>query len=44
LLVKKSANIKLVILAGGFISEQTQQWTKPIVLIGNKPIIWHIIL
>jgi glucose-1-phosphate cytidylyltransferase len=38
--------MKLVILAGGLgtrISEETDFIPKPMVLIGNKPILWHII-
>jgi glucose-1-phosphate cytidylyltransferase len=38
--------MQLVILAGGFgtrISEETDYIPKPMVKIGNKPIIWHII-
>jgi len=37
--------MKAVILAGGFgsrISEETQSKPKPMIMIGNKPIIWHI--
>jgi glucose-1-phosphate cytidylyltransferase len=37
--------MKLVILAGGFgsrLSEETKLRPKPMVLIGNKPIVWHI--
>lgn len=37
--------MKVVILAGGFgtrISEYTETIPKPMVLIGGKPIIWHI--
>jgi glucose-1-phosphate cytidylyltransferase len=37
--------MKVVILAGGFgtrLSEYTQTIPKPMVRIGNKPIIWHI--
>tara|TARA_B100000767_G_scaffold221556_1_gene210072 strand:- start:8581 stop:9285 length:705 start_codon:yes stop_codon:yes gene_type:complete len=37
--------MKLVILAGGYgtrISEETKIKPKPLVLIGNKPIIWHL--
>lgn len=37
--------MKVVILAGGFgtrISEETQNNPKPMVEIGNKPILWHI--
>ena len=37
--------MKVVILAGGFgtrLSEETQIKPKPMVNIGNKPIIWHI--
>jgi glucose-1-phosphate cytidylyltransferase len=38
--------MKLVILAGGFgtrIAEETDFIPKPMVLIGNRPILWHII-
>lgn len=38
--------MKLVILAGGLgtrIAEETDIIPKPMVLIGNKPILWHII-
>jgi glucose-1-phosphate cytidylyltransferase len=38
--------MKVVILAGGFgtrISEETDYIPKPMVLIGGKPILWHII-
>ena len=38
-------NIKLVILAGGYgtrISEETNLKPKPMIEIGGKPIIWHI--
>jgi glucose-1-phosphate cytidylyltransferase len=38
--------MKLVILAGGLgtrMSEETDFIPKPMVLIGNKPILWHII-
>tara|TARA_B110000971_G_scaffold174914_1_gene180028 strand:+ start:3564 stop:4268 length:705 start_codon:yes stop_codon:yes gene_type:complete len=37
--------MKLVILAGGYgtrISEETKIKPKPLVLIGNNPIIWHL--
>ena len=37
--------MKVLILAGGFgtrISEETQQIPKPMIEIGGKPIIWHI--
>ncbi len=37
--------MKLVILAGGYgtrISEETKVKPKPLVLIGNKPIVWHL--
>ena len=37
--------MKVVILAGGFgtrISEHTNKIPKPMVEIGGKPIIWHI--
>ena len=37
--------MKVVILAGGRgsrISEETHNKPKPIVAIGNKPILWHI--
>jgi glucose-1-phosphate cytidylyltransferase len=37
--------MKIVILAGGFgtrISEETDLKPKPMVLIGNKPILWHL--
>ena len=38
--------MKVVILAGGFgtrISEETQIRPKPMIEIGNKPILWHIL-
>lgn len=38
--------MKLVILVGGLgtrISEETDYIPKPMVKIGNKPILWHII-
>ena len=38
-------NMKAVILAGGFgtrISEETHLKPKPMIEIGGKPIIWHI--
>ena len=38
--------MKLVILAGGLgtrIAEETDIVPKPMVLIGDKPILWHII-
>lgn len=37
--------MKVVLLAGGFgtrLSEETQNIPKPMVPIGNKPILWHI--
>ena len=37
--------MKVVLLAGGFgtrLSEYTDLIPKPMVTIGNKPIIWHI--
>jgi glucose-1-phosphate cytidylyltransferase len=37
--------MKVVILAGGFgtrLSEETSTIPKPMVKIGDKPIIWHI--
>ena len=37
--------MKLVILAGGYgtrISEETKIKPKPLVKIGDKPIIWHL--
>ena len=37
--------MKVVILAGGFgtrISEHTETIPKPMVTIGDKPILWHI--
>lgn len=38
-------NIKVVILCGGFgtrLREETEYRPKPMVFIGNKPILWHI--
>ena len=38
--------MKLVILAGGFgtrISEESDYIPKPMILIGEKPILWHIL-
>ena len=37
--------MKVLILAGGFgtrISEETHQIPKPMIEIGGKPILWHI--
>jgi glucose-1-phosphate cytidylyltransferase len=37
--------VKVVILAGGLgtrISEETQDKPKPMVLVDDKPIIWHV--
>ena len=37
--------MKAVILAGGFgtrISEYSKRIPKPMITIGNKPLIWHI--
>ncbi len=37
--------MKVVILAGGFgtrISEEPQNRPKPMIEIGGKPILWHI--
>ena len=37
--------MKVVILAGGFgtrLSEETRNIPKPMVEIGDKPILWHI--
>ena len=37
--------MKLVILAGGYgtrLSEETKIKPKPLIKIGNKPIIWHL--
>lgn len=37
--------MKAIILAGGFgtrISEETDTKPKPMVLVGNKPILWHV--
>ena len=37
--------MKVIILAGGFgtrLSEYTESIPKPMVLIGRKPILWHI--
>ena len=39
------ANMKAVILAGGLgtrISEETQLKPKPMIEIGGRPILWHI--
>lgn len=41
----KLANMKVIILCGGIgyrLKEETEFKPKPMVLIGNKPIIWHI--
>lgn len=40
-----SRNVKVIILAGGLgtrISEETSDKPKPMVLIGAKPILWHV--
>jgi glucose-1-phosphate cytidylyltransferase len=37
--------MRVIILAGGLgtrISEETQDKPKPMVLFGNKPILWHL--
>lgn len=37
--------MKVVILAGGFgtrLAEETDRIPKPMVSIGSKPILWHI--
>ena len=37
--------MKVVILAGGFgtrLSEYTEEIPKPMVMIGSKPILWHV--
>jgi glucose-1-phosphate cytidylyltransferase len=44
-LVKRGVKVKTVILAGGLgtrISEETSARPKPMVEIGGKPILWHI--
>ena len=41
----KAKNMKTIILAGGFgtrLSEYTEKIPKPMVSIGGKPILWHI--
>jgi len=41
-----TSNIPVIILAGGLgtrISEETTSKPKPMILIGDKPILWHII-
>jgi len=43
--LQKGQNMKVAILAGGYgtrISEETDVKPKPMVLIGGKPILWHI--
>jgi NDP-sugar pyrophosphorylase family protein len=43
--LQKGGGIKAVILAGGFgtrLSEETALRPKPMVEIGEKPILWHI--
>ena len=38
--------MKLVILAGGYgtrLAEETKVKPKPLVKIGNKPIVWHLL-
>lgn len=45
LIMKGSDNMKVVILAGGYgtrISEESQFKPKPMIEIGSKPILWHI--
>jgi glucose-1-phosphate cytidylyltransferase len=42
---ERGKNVKVVILAGGFgtrISEETHLKPKPMIEIGDKPILWHI--
>ena len=39
------ARMKVILLAGGFgtrLSENTESLPKPMVTIGGKPILWHI--
>lgn len=41
----KNSEIPVILLAGGFgtrISEETENKPKPMVLIGDKPILWHV--
>lgn len=41
----KKSEIPVILLAGGFgtrISEETENKPKPMVLIGDKPILWHV--
>lgn len=41
----EQTHMKVVILAGGFgtrISEESQYKPKPMIEIGEKPILWHI--
>jgi glucose-1-phosphate cytidylyltransferase len=38
--------LRLVILAGGLgtrISEETQLKRKPLIVVGGRPILWHIL-
>ena len=42
---KQEMNMKVVILAGGFgtrISEESHLRPKPMIEIGERPILWHI--
>jgi glucose-1-phosphate cytidylyltransferase len=37
--------MKVVILAGGLgtrLREETEYWPKPMVQIGGRPVLWHI--
>ena len=45
ILIMDNKNIKTIILCGGIgtrMKEETEYKPKPLVLIGGKPILWHI--
>ena len=45
--MSEKRDIPVVILCGGMgtrLAEQTEAWPKPMVEIGSRPILWHIMM